>query len=180
MDSQALQPRLHRGALNPATGAEIPAHAALEALVQLVTAWSTVEVQSSLATAAHVTVDPADVRLVHTLGQVGGEARPSELSAMLRVSRPTMSKMIARLAARELVSRSSTVLDGRSRTIALTTSGHAAYRRLVGIGHDLVSAALEPWPDHDAAEFARMLTRFVDNLLAATAAHENPMERKPQ
>ena len=54
-----------------------------------------------------------------------GPVTPSDLAAKERIQRPTATKLIARLEADGLVTRTADVFDRRSSLIAITPDGHA-------------------------------------------------------
>src|SRR6478752_5733427 len=113
----------------------------LASLTRLMSRWSSSSVQARIAAGVGVALDPTEIRAVYTLGLHGGAARPSELSDELAVTRPTMSKLIARLIADDLVRRTAHPDDGRATVVAFTARGEDAYRRLVAAGHVMVDHA---------------------------------------
>lgn len=146
----------------------------LASLTRLMSRWSSSQVQERVASGVGVTLDPTEIRAIYTLGLRGGTARPSALADELHLSRPTMSKLIARLMADDLVARSADPDDGRATTVSFTARGAHAYDRLVSAGHEMVRHALADWPEADAAAFGRLLQRFVDGLLADSPDPSRP------
>ena len=61
-------------------------------------------------------------------------ARPRDLTPMLLLSQPSVSRMIDRLAARGLVTKHPDGADGRGTLVTLTDEGFALFRR-VAVGH---------------------------------------------
>ncbi|MCC2031131.1 MarR family winged helix-turn-helix transcriptional regulator [Microbacterium allomyrinae] len=146
-----------------------PLHAELlTSLTDLMSRWSSSEVQTAIAGGVGVRLDPIEVRAVYTLGLHGGRVRPSELADALHLTRPTTSKLIARLVADGLVLRTEAPGDGRGTTVAFTPAGEEAFRRLAAAGHEMVGQVLAQWTTGEAEMFGELLRRFVDGLLTAS------------
>ncbi|WP_022899993.1 MarR family winged helix-turn-helix transcriptional regulator [Humibacter albus] len=137
----------------------------LAALTALVANWGSVATQEEIALRAGVAVEPGDVQPLYALGRTGPQ-RSSTLADTLRLSRPTMSKQLRRLAAAGLIDRSADAADGRASIVSLSTAGAEAYRRLVREGVVMVRGALSEWDAAGADAFARNLSRFVAALTA--------------
>ncbi|GAA5207049.1 MarR family winged helix-turn-helix transcriptional regulator [Microbacterium kyungheense] len=137
----------------------------LSSLTRLMSRWSSSSVQERIARGVGVALDPTEIRAVYTLGLHGGTARPGSLADELNISRPTMSKLAARLIADDLVTRRAHPGDGRGATVTFTPRGRDAYRRLVTAGHDMVDHALADWAPTEVDDFGRLLHRFVEGLL---------------
>ncbi|MGV8885010.1 MAG: MarR family winged helix-turn-helix transcriptional regulator [Microbacteriaceae bacterium] len=136
----------------------------LAALVAFVAAWSSPDAQGRIAAQVGVTIPEADIRALYSLGRSGGGVRPMALAADVHVTRPTTSKTIARLRDAGLVQRSASAGDARGALVQLTPAGHDAYQRLVDAGVGMVRAAFTGVADDSAHEFARLVTRVVDEL----------------
>jgi DNA-binding MarR family transcriptional regulator len=61
-------------------------------------------------------------------------ARPRDLTPLLLLSQPSVSRMIDRLARRGLVTKHPDAADGRGTLVTLTDEGFALFRR-VAVGH---------------------------------------------
>ena len=61
-------------------------------------------------------------------------ARPRDLTPLLLLSQPSVSRMIDRLARRGLVTKQPDAADGRGTLVTLTEEGFALFRR-VAVGH---------------------------------------------
>ncbi len=127
----------------PANNPENAAAELLAAIVGLVSNWTASVAQGSIAAEVGVDIAEGDVRALYLIGQRGSGmgVRPAELADELRLSRPTMSKALARLTAAGLVMKSQSATDARSITLSLTDEGEAAYARLVGAGVRIVEEA---------------------------------------
>ncbi|MGJ0203024.1 MarR family transcriptional regulator [Leucobacter sp. gxy201] len=134
-----------------AGGGATPAEELLGAIVALVSSWSSTEVQSRIAHRIGLDIGESDVRTLHTIGRFGGGARPAQLADELQVTRPTMSKSLARLAAAGFITRTQAAHDGRATDVALTLAGARAYEALVDAGVEMVRRALDAAPTSDVA-----------------------------
>lgn len=110
-------------------------------------------------------LDDAMVRAIYVLGLRGGAARPSALAAELRMTRPTTSKLLARLRADGMLDRRDDPTDGRATQVELTPLGTGVFTRLVDAGHDMVLRALGGWSERDVEQLTGLLSRFVDGLM---------------
>ncbi|KAM9864078.1 MarR family winged helix-turn-helix transcriptional regulator [Leucobacter sp. BZR 635] len=117
-------------------------HELLAAVIGLVRNWNAVSTQGSIARAVGVDIPAGDVRALYTMGLLGGAIRPAALADELAQSRPTTSKLIARLEAAGLVERGRGEGDQRAIEIAFTEQGREAYARLVAAGTQLVDQAM--------------------------------------
>jgi DNA-binding MarR family transcriptional regulator len=140
----------------------------LAALVRIVTAWSSVEIQGRIAGQVGVSVSESDVRGLYTLGLMEAPVRPARLAAELQLTRPTTSKMIARLTDAGLVERTGVTRDGRGALIGLTATGREAHRRLVGAGQVIVHAALEGVSPTEARAMIGVVQRIIERVSPAT------------
>ncbi len=136
----------------------------LASLVALITAWSSHHTQGRIAAEVGVVIHEADVRALYTLGRLGGEARPMRLAAAIEVTRPTMSKMLARLVEAGLIERSLSEGDARGALISLSSAGAAAYDRLVESGLRMVNAALADVTPMQVAGLSHVIDKLVDTL----------------
>lgn len=114
----------------------------LSAVIGLVSNWNAVSTQGSVAAAVGVDVPAGDVRALYTVGLRGGAIRPAALAEEIQQTRPTTSKVVARLEALGLVARERGAGDGRAVQVALTADGRDAYERLVAAGAAMVGEAM--------------------------------------
>lgn len=169
-----------------------PEQQLLSSLTSLTAHWNSLDLQKRVADACGVKLDPAAIRAVYTLGMHGGAASPSALADELQLSRPSTSKLLARLTGLELIERQRDAIDGRASRVLLTQRGRGAFDRLVLAGDQMVQRALADWSREDAVLLAELLTRFVGGLTSDDAlpaverapektqntAAETPLERK--
>lgn len=144
----------------PVRPSETAAADLLTAVVGLVSNWTAAVTQGSIAAAINLDIAEGDVRALYIIGQRGVGVQPAALAAELRLSRPTMSKTLSRLAAAGLVDRAPSRTDARSVLIELTESGQTAYDGLVLYGIRMVehaTAGLRPDEIGTVTEVARKL-----------------------
>ncbi|MFF8818656.1 MarR family winged helix-turn-helix transcriptional regulator [Leucobacter sp. NPDC015123] len=129
----------------PVNPSENAAAELLAAIVGLVSNWTAAVTHGSIAAEVGVDIAEGDVRALYLIGTHGADTstgvRPAELADELRLSRPTMSKALARLTVAGLVEKSQSATDARSITLSLTREGEAAYARLVEAGVRIVEEA---------------------------------------
>ena len=148
-------------------GTEVPnateTHAVLlGSLTRLMSRWSSLEFQRRITAECGVRLDPVAVRALYVLGVEGGAARPSTIADELHLSRPSTSKLLARMGDAGLIERARDTADGRSASISLSASGRDTYRRLVDAGIDIVGSATADWDPADTRRLAELLSRFVE------------------
>jgi DNA-binding MarR family transcriptional regulator len=142
-----------------------PALEVLAALTRLMAYWSSAEVQDRISAPVGLGLTTSETSVLYLLGLHGGSCRPSELAAEARLSRPTASKVIARLQGAGLVERSTDPDDGRAQRVSLSPKGRTSVEGLVGVGVDLVSAAMADWSAADRAALAELAPRLVAELV---------------
>jgi len=152
-----------------------PERMLLRSLTHLMARWSSSATQASVAEAAGVAVDSADIPPLYMLG-LGGPMRAAELATSLHVSRPTMSKQLARLQGAGLITREADPADGRAVIVRLSTAGAEANERLVAEGHRMIQRALRDWSAEDASAFAAQLHLFTAALGGKDSAGEPAAE----
>jgi len=93
-----------------------------------------------------------------------GEIRPSELAEHLDCDLSVVSRKVARLEQRGLVSRRANPEDRRSSLIGVTARGRAEADRLVDIHTDLISEATADWSARELADLTALLDRLRGGL----------------
>ncbi|MBS1675559.1 MAG: MarR family transcriptional regulator [Actinobacteria bacterium] len=136
----------------------------LAAVLRLFSRWSSLDVQRAVAGEAGVAAEATDIRALYALGLHGAPVRPSALAEELQLTRPTASKMLARLHAADLVARREDPEDRRAALVVLAPAGEAAFTRLHAAGVDMMRAGVRAWTAEERVRFAGALTRFVDAL----------------
>ncbi|MET9248282.1 MarR family winged helix-turn-helix transcriptional regulator [Nonomuraea sp. NPDC003709] len=93
-----------------------------------------------------------------------GSVTVSTVAQALSVDQPRASRLVAAAVAAGLVRREADQADGRKAWLVLTEAGQAALEQAHRARQAAFAAAMEEWPEEDRAEFARLLTRFVEGL----------------
>lgn len=136
----------------------------LRAMVHLVATWNRVDTKARVAEEVGIELPETDVQALYLLGMAGGTLRPSELANALEASRPTTSKVIARLIAAGVATRETGETDGRSATIVLTEQGRTAFLALDTVGYERVHDAVTDMPideiDHLTQVMRHLATQF--------------------
>lgn len=101
-----------------------------------------------------------------------GEIHPSQLAESLRLTRGAVSKLIDRLLAKELVTRSVLATDRRFQTVTLTTSG----RKLVPELAKLADVNDRQFFGHLSQKERAQLTLLLRNLAARHGFKDTPLD----
>ncbi|WP_159548705.1 MarR family winged helix-turn-helix transcriptional regulator [Citricoccus sp. K5] len=132
----------------------------LRALTRLMSQWSSLELQRQITADCGVSLDPVSVRALYGLGTAGGTSSPSALADELHLTRPSTSKLIARLVDAGLVDRHPDESDGRSVQLELTEEGRRTFETLFDAGVDMLVTTTAGWDRADLRALATLLTRF--------------------
>ncbi|WP_461215478.1 MarR family winged helix-turn-helix transcriptional regulator [Lacticaseibacillus sp. GG6-2] len=82
----------------------------------------------------------------------------AEISLQLAMDKPTVSGVVRRLVAKNLVTLTPKPDDRRAQTLALTTTGQAAFRHCAGLAEQTVDAFLTPLAESDREVLVTLLT----------------------
>lgn len=140
----------------------------LIALTRLVSHWTSQDFQRSVIASRHLDLDPTAVRALYTVGGQGGTATPSAVAEAVHLSRPSTSKLLARLTAAGLIERSASAQDRRSVSVSLTELGQTTFDDLFGAGITMIDRATHDWDPADREALQRLLPRFLSNLSTPT------------
>jgi DNA-binding MarR family transcriptional regulator len=100
--------------------------------------------------------------LLHLRLHDGEEVRMHDLTGVVLLSQPALSRLVARLAERGLVVRSGATDDGRAIVVCLTSQGRAVADRAMAVHADAVHRALiSHLTDREQATLLQTLTRIV-------------------
>lgn len=155
-----------------------PEAVVLSSLTHLMVQWSSLALQAQFVHDVGVAIDPIDIQPLYVLG-LGGPRRASDLAADLRLSRPTMSKQLARLATAGLITRHPDPDDGRATIIALSDSGARAYAALVDSGLEMVHQVMADWQPDERRQLADLVQRFVATASAVPSTSGGYPAGKP-
>lgn len=105
--------------------------------------------------------------LARLSGDEGVEAvRSRDLADAEGVDPSTMSRRLASLVARDLITREPDAADRRASLVRLTPAGARAVQRERARRVTLITDALDGWDEGDRAELARLLSKLTDALEA--------------
>lgn len=135
----------------------------LTSLVRIVINWSSLRTQGAIASDAGLAIDSSDVIVLFTLGRLGPQ-RPSQLAAHMKVTAPTVSKSIARLAESGMIRRVADPNDARSSVVVLTALGAESAQRLFRQGDTMVNGLVNDWNPEETASLTALLERFADSM----------------
>lgn len=156
----AAGPELHENLLSTMTG--------------LISRWSSLELQRRITAECGITLDPVAVAALYTLGLSGGTSRPSSLADTLHLSRPSTSKLIARMHDAELLTRTTDPGDRRAITVTLTPMGQQMFRLLIDAGVSMVADATRTWHADEVSTLTRLMQRFLTDIDADFAPKRLP------
>jgi DNA-binding MarR family transcriptional regulator len=94
----------------------------------------------------------------------------NDLAARTGTHQSTVSVVVTRLVTRGLVSRAASDVDGRRVTLSLTRAGRAIARRAPESVYGRLEVALRRLPARERRQFARTLSRVVDELSEVSPA----------
>lgn len=111
---------------------------------------------------------PGQELALQALAMRGGMTM-GELADMLDVKPPTVSKMVARLSAQNLVMRAGGGKDGRQVRVALTVDGEAKARELDGTWGQVEDEMLGKLDGKERKQLRKLLRRAVKSLSKTTS-----------
>ncbi|MFG1798535.1 MarR family winged helix-turn-helix transcriptional regulator [Nocardia sp. NPDC049149] len=88
----------------------------------------------------------------------------STIAPALGVDQPRASRLVAQAVSLELLERVADQQDGRRAVLRLTGAGRQAVATAQTGRRTAMAAAMSDWTAAERAEFARLLTRFVDTM----------------
>jgi DNA-binding MarR family transcriptional regulator len=106
--------------------------------------------------------------IIEETEQAGGRATVTSVAAALRIDQPRASKLVAAAVAAGLVRREADQADGRRALLVRTPPGRRLSAQAHAFRRQVFGQAMAGWPAADRAEFARLLTRFVESLAEVT------------
>ena len=113
-----------------------------------------------LSHACALTINEFDV-LLYLRSHANEEVRISALLEAVPLSQPALSRLVARLEARELLARSAAVDDGRATVVRLTGTGAALIDRAIAIHAQTVHETLtSKFSEAEQAALLRTLSRI--------------------
>src|SRR5690348_8461700 len=98
----------------------------------------------------------------------GVPATVTSVAAALGIDQPRASKLVAAAVAAGLARREADQADGRRALLVRTPAGRRLSAEVHAFRRQVFGEAMARWPAADRAEFARLLTLFVESLGAVT------------
>ena len=98
----------------------------------------------------------------------GVPATVTSVAAALGIDQPRASKLVAAAVAAGLARREADQADGRRALLVRTPAGRRLSAEVHAFRRQVADRAMAGWSDRDRAQFARLLTRFVESLGAMT------------
>lgn len=102
--------------------------------------------------------------VVEAAERAGAAVTVSDVAVALNVDQPRASRLVAAAVEAGMVRREADQADGRRTLLVATAAGRAVSERVHGFRRSVFAEAMAGWPAGDRAEFARLLTGFVDAL----------------
>lgn len=117
-----------------------------------------------IARQADSDLDPAGIAVLAVLYEEQISLRITDLAAKLGIDAPAVTRKAQQLERRNLVSRSRDPDDARASRLSLTPEGHRILEQFLRARHQWLTALLADWPPAEAEEFARLISRFADDI----------------
>ena len=106
--------------------------------------------------------------IIEEAEEAGRRATVTSVAAALNFDQPRASKLVAAAVAAGLVRREADQADGRRALLVRTPAGRHLSAQAHAFRRQVFGEAMAGWPAADRAEFARLLTRFVESLAKVT------------
>jgi DNA-binding MarR family transcriptional regulator len=106
--------------------------------------------------------------IIEEAEETGSPATVTSVAAALDIDQPRASKLVAAAVAAGLVRREADQADGRRALLVRTPAGRRLSAQAHAFRRQVFGEAMAGWPAADRAEFARLLTRFVESLAEVT------------
>jgi DNA-binding MarR family transcriptional regulator len=95
-----------------------------------------------------------------------GASTVTEAASALGIDQPRASRLATQAHDAKLLRRTADQSDGRRSPLVLTPAGRRALERAQTFRRRIVTEALAGWQANDRATLARLLTRFVDDIVS--------------
>ena len=106
--------------------------------------------------------------IIEEAEEAGRRATVTSVAAALNIDQPRASKLVAAAVEAGLVRREADQADGRRALLVRTPPGRRLSAQAHAFRRQVFGQAMAGWPAADRAEFARLLTRFVESLAEVT------------
>jgi DNA-binding MarR family transcriptional regulator len=122
---------------------------------------------------AGVEIDRAGATLLYRLLSCPEDLRLRDLAERLCVDAPVVTRKVQQLEAQGLIHRIPDPVDGRAVRVQVTEAGREVIERLLETRRNLYRELLADWPAEEQEEFARLLSRFSEDLGARVGVHSD-------
>ena len=109
-------------------------------------------------------MDQAGMAVLYTLHGEKTDLRVTDLAARLGIDAPAVTRKAQQLERQGLVSRARDADDARASRLRLTPEGCQMLKRFLIARHQWLAALLADWPSAECREFARLISRFADDI----------------
>lgn len=146
-------------------------------LAALVNLWWGPTFRTNVIEASGAPVGLTEARVLWILG-FRATAQPSELATEMEIGAPSITKAIAKLRSRGLVTLTTNSEDRRGRIIGLTEDGQRVTQRLYDIGDELVGRIIADWEPAQVSAFTELMNSFVERAVASANATDDIEESR--
>lgn len=160
-------------ALADVAGAGASVDEVQEALATVARAFVQPRVHERLMRAAGVRLDRGGAALLYKLRLHGDALRVTALADLLGIDAPTVTRKVQQLERDGLVTRRPDADDGRAWRIHLTAPGRRSIERVLRARQEWLAGIFTDWRPADIAAFARLLSRFADELTTDLDEHRD-------
>jgi DNA-binding MarR family transcriptional regulator len=109
-------------------------------------------------------IDQAGMAVLYVLHGENDSLRITDLAARLGIDPPAVTRKAQQLERLALVSRARDTDDARASRLRLTPEGRRVLKRFLLARHQWLAALLADWPPAECREFARLVSRFADDI----------------
>jgi DNA-binding MarR family transcriptional regulator len=134
------------------------------ALHSLVRRLRQAQLKDYLAQLAGDDIDQAGMAVLYVLYGEKSSLRVTDLAARLGIDPPAVTRKAQQLERLGLVSRARDTGDARASLLQLTPEGRKVLKRFQLARHQWLATLLADWPPAECREFARLITRFADDI----------------
>jgi DNA-binding MarR family transcriptional regulator len=122
------------------------------------------QLKDYLAQQAGDDIDQAGMAVLYVLYGGKSSLRVTDLAARLGIDPPAVTRKAQQLERLGLVSRTRDTGDARASLLQLTPAGRKVLKRFLLARHQWLATLLADWPPAECREFARLITRFADDI----------------
>jgi len=109
-------------------------------------------------------IDQAAMAILYTLQGEKTGLRVTDLAMRLGIDPPAVTRKAQQLERLGLVSRARDACDARASRLGLTPDGRQVLKRFLIARHQWLAALLADWPPSECRQFARLISRFADDI----------------